>query len=116
MSFLEYLYTDHAPIEEGDSIGILELANRWRKLLSLGVAINCFGNYIEDVLLYIGTVHLIPQILKLEQRPWELASLHAYDVYHMPYWLLPSPSQQVRDESAHVTLWTVYLQACGEGH
>ena len=28
MSFLEYLYTDHAPIEEGDSMGILELANR----------------------------------------------------------------------------------------
>ena len=69
MSFLEYLYTDHAPIEEGDSIGILELANRWSE-----IAINCFGNYIEDVLLYIGTVHLIPQILKLEQRPWELAS------------------------------------------
>jgi Rho family protein len=27
LAFLEYLYTDHAPIEEGDSIGILELSN-----------------------------------------------------------------------------------------
>ena len=29
LAFLEYLYTDHAPIEEGDSIGILELSNRY---------------------------------------------------------------------------------------
>ncbi len=28
LAFLEYLYTDHAPIEEGDSVGILELSNR----------------------------------------------------------------------------------------
>ena len=28
----------------------------------------------------------------------------------------PSDSQQVRDESADVTLWTIHLQACGEGH
>ena len=27
LAFLEYLYTDHAPIEEGDSLGILELSN-----------------------------------------------------------------------------------------
>ena len=26
LAFLEYLYTDHAPIEEGDSVGILELS------------------------------------------------------------------------------------------
>ncbi|XP_064402043.1 rho-related protein racA-like [Halichondria panicea] len=37
VSFLEYLYTDHAPIEEGDSMGILELANRYvmSRLMSL---------------------------------------------------------------------------------
>ncbi|XP_064392713.1 rho-related protein racA-like isoform X2 [Halichondria panicea] len=37
VSFLEYLYTDHAPIEEGDSMGILELANRYMmsRLMSL---------------------------------------------------------------------------------
>ena len=29
MAFLEYLYTDHSPIEEGDSIGILELSNKY---------------------------------------------------------------------------------------
>lgn len=29
LAFLEYLYTDHAPIEEGDAIGILELSNRY---------------------------------------------------------------------------------------
>ena len=27
LAFLEYLYTDHAPIEEGDSVGLLELSN-----------------------------------------------------------------------------------------
>lgn len=27
LGFLEYLYTDHSPIEDGDSIGILELSN-----------------------------------------------------------------------------------------
>ncbi len=37
LAFLEYLYTDHAPIEEGDSIGILELSNRYvmPRLMSL---------------------------------------------------------------------------------
>ena len=29
LAFLEYLYTDHAPIEEEDSIGILELSNKY---------------------------------------------------------------------------------------
>jgi len=29
LALLEYLYTDHAPIEEGDSMGILELANEY---------------------------------------------------------------------------------------
>ena len=29
MAFLEYLYTDHSPIEEGDSLGILELSNKY---------------------------------------------------------------------------------------
>lgn len=29
LSLLEYLYTDHAPIEDGDSIGILQLANQY---------------------------------------------------------------------------------------
>ena len=29
MAFLEYLYTDHSPIEEGDSVGILELSNKY---------------------------------------------------------------------------------------
>jgi len=28
-AFLEYLYTDHCPIESSDSLGILELANRY---------------------------------------------------------------------------------------
>lgn len=28
LAFLEYLYTDHAPIEDGDFMGILELSNR----------------------------------------------------------------------------------------
>lgn len=37
LAFLEYLYTDHAPIEEGDSVGILELSNRYvmPRLMSL---------------------------------------------------------------------------------
>ncbi|KAM9998538.1 hypothetical protein ACTFIY_008192 [Dictyostelium cf. discoideum] len=37
MAILEYLYTAHAPIEEGDSVGILVLANRFdlRRLVSL---------------------------------------------------------------------------------
>lgn len=37
LAFLEYLYTDHAPIEEGDSIGILELSNKYvtGRLMSL---------------------------------------------------------------------------------
>ena len=29
MAFLEYLYTDHSPIEEGDSVGILVLSNEY---------------------------------------------------------------------------------------
>lgn len=29
LAFLEYLYTDHSPIEEGDSMGILELSNKY---------------------------------------------------------------------------------------
>ncbi|EGC30174.1 hypothetical protein DICPUDRAFT_50894 [Dictyostelium purpureum] len=37
MAVLEYLYTAHAPIEEGDSVGILIMANRFdlRRLVSL---------------------------------------------------------------------------------
>ena len=37
LAFLEYLYTDHAPIEEGDCIGILILSNQYvmRRLMSL---------------------------------------------------------------------------------
>lgn len=29
MALLEYLYTDHAPIEEGDSVEIMVLADRF---------------------------------------------------------------------------------------
>ena len=29
MAFLQYLYTDHAPIEEGDPAAILVLANQY---------------------------------------------------------------------------------------
>lgn len=29
LAFLEYLYTDHSPIEDGDSIGILMLSNQY---------------------------------------------------------------------------------------
>ena len=29
MAFLEYLYTDHSPIEEGDSVGILMVSNQY---------------------------------------------------------------------------------------
>ena len=29
LAFLEYLYTDHSPIENSDSVGILELANQY---------------------------------------------------------------------------------------
>ena len=29
LAHLEYLYTDHAPIEEGNALGILELANQY---------------------------------------------------------------------------------------
>ena len=29
LAFLEYLYTDHSPIEEGDSVGILILSNEY---------------------------------------------------------------------------------------
>ena len=29
LAFLEYLYTDHSPIEDSDSVGILELANQY---------------------------------------------------------------------------------------
>ena len=29
LALLEYLYTDHSPIEKGDSIGILELSNKY---------------------------------------------------------------------------------------
>ena len=29
LAFLEYLYTDHSPIEDGDSLGILELSNQY---------------------------------------------------------------------------------------
>jgi len=29
LAILEYLYTDHAPIEEGDSLGIMILADRF---------------------------------------------------------------------------------------
>ena len=32
LAFLEYLYTDHSPIEDSDSIGILELANQYMML------------------------------------------------------------------------------------
>ena len=28
-ALLEYLYTDHAPIEDGDSVGILTMADRY---------------------------------------------------------------------------------------
>ena len=37
LAFLEYLYTDHAPIEEGDSIGILILSDQYvmKRLMSL---------------------------------------------------------------------------------
>ena len=37
MAMLEYLYTDHSPIEETDSIGILVLANQYvlPRLMSL---------------------------------------------------------------------------------
>ena len=29
LAFLEYLYTDHSPIEDGDSVGILELSDKY---------------------------------------------------------------------------------------
>ena len=29
LAFLEYLYTDHCSIDEGDSVGILELSNEY---------------------------------------------------------------------------------------
>ena len=29
LAYLEYLYTDHTPIEEGDALGMLELANQY---------------------------------------------------------------------------------------
>ena len=29
LAFLEYLYTDHSPIEDGDSLGILELSDKY---------------------------------------------------------------------------------------
>ena len=29
LALLEYLYTDHAPIEEGDAVGILALSNQY---------------------------------------------------------------------------------------
>ena len=29
LAFLEYLYTDHSPIEDEDSVGILELSNKY---------------------------------------------------------------------------------------
>ena len=29
LAFLEYLYTDHCSIEEGDSVGILVLSNKY---------------------------------------------------------------------------------------
>ncbi len=29
LCFLEYLYTDDVPIEKGNPLGILKLANRW---------------------------------------------------------------------------------------
>lgn len=29
LAFLEYLYTDHSPIEDGDPLGILELAGQY---------------------------------------------------------------------------------------
>ena len=29
MALLEYLYSDHAPIEEGDPVGVLVLANQF---------------------------------------------------------------------------------------
>ena len=29
LAFLEYLYTDHCSIDEGDSVGILELFNEY---------------------------------------------------------------------------------------
>ena len=37
LAFLEYLYTDHAPIEEGDCIGVLVLSNQYvmKRLMSL---------------------------------------------------------------------------------
>ena len=37
LAFLEYLYTDHAPIEERDCIGILVLSNQYvmKRLMSL---------------------------------------------------------------------------------
>ena len=37
MAFLEYLYTDHSPIEDGDSFGILVVANQYcvTRLLAL---------------------------------------------------------------------------------
>ena len=31
LAFLEYLYTDHSPIEEGDSVAILMCANQYTK-------------------------------------------------------------------------------------
>ena len=29
VAFLEYLYTDHSPIEDGDMVGILELSDKY---------------------------------------------------------------------------------------
>ena len=29
LALLEYLYTDHAPIEEGDAVGIVALSNQY---------------------------------------------------------------------------------------
>jgi len=29
LAFLEYLYSDHAPIEDGDSVGLLQLADSY---------------------------------------------------------------------------------------
>ena len=29
LAFLEYLYSDHAPIEDGDSVGLLQMADRY---------------------------------------------------------------------------------------
>ena len=47
LAFLEYLYTDHAPIEEGDSIGILELSNKYVTVRLMALCELYISKYVE---------------------------------------------------------------------